>query len=155
MIYVIDSDSLINLFKHYYFDNFPTLWTKFDLLKNADRIISVREVLNEVKDYKDNLSNWAKKNHSFFPSPSDKEQKFVKQMFQISGFQSMIREQARLKGKPVADPFVIASAKFRKGCVITEEVPRPSGAKIPNVCTHFKIKCVNLQQFMKNEKWIF
>jgi len=33
----------------------------------------------------------------------------------------MIRKQERLKGKPVADPFVIARAKISGACVVTQE----------------------------------
>ena len=32
MKYVFDSDSLIDLFWHYYPERFPTLWEKFDTL---------------------------------------------------------------------------------------------------------------------------
>ena len=46
-------------------------------------------------------------------------------------------QQERLKGKPVADPFVIAKAK------------------IPNVCNHFGILCINLDGFMEKENWTF
>jgi hypothetical protein len=119
------------------------------------RIVSVREVFNEVKDYNDRLSDWAKKNQLFFPEPIEEEMDFVKQIFQVTGFQTMVKEQSRLQGKPVADPFVIASANCKKGCVITEEVSKPKSAKIPNVCDHFKIQCIDLRQFMKNENWIF
>ena len=155
MFYVFDSDSLINLFRYYYLDRFPTLWSRFDALMSEGKIVSVRECFNEVKDYDDRLSGRAKQNPLFFPEPSEEEKDFVKKIFQISDFQTMVKAQARLKGKPVADPFVISAAKCRPGCVITEEVSRPTGAKIPDVCKHFKIQCVDLQQFMKNENWVF
>ncbi|GAH81232.1 unnamed protein product, partial [marine sediment metagenome] len=32
MIYVFDSDTLIDLFRHYYLERFPTLWQNFDNL---------------------------------------------------------------------------------------------------------------------------
>ena len=31
----------------------------------------------------------------------------------------------------------------------------PNAAKIPNVCDHFGIPCVNLEGFMAKEKWEF
>jgi len=67
----------------------------------------------------------------------------------------MIRKQERLKGKPVADPFVIARAKILDACVVTQEKNTENAAKIPNVCDHFGIDCINLEGFMKKESWTF
>ena len=52
---------------------------------------------------------------------------------------------------PVADPFVIALAKVRDGCVVTEETMRPNAAKVPNVCEHFGIEYTNVEGFMNKE----
>jgi len=60
MKYVFDSDSLINLFKHYYPERFPTLWEKFDALISEGKLISVREVVNEIGSNEDSLGIWAK-----------------------------------------------------------------------------------------------
>jgi len=73
----------------------------------------------------------------------------------IPHFQSLIGQKAILKGTPVADPFVVASAKARKGTVVTQERYKPKAAKLPNVCEHFKVPCHNLETFMKVEGWTF
>lgn len=74
----------------------------------------------------------------------------------MTHFQALIRQKERLQGKPVADPFVIAKAwTMENGCVVTQEVKKPNAAKIPNVCEHFGIPCLNLEAFMENEKWRF
>ncbi len=39
--------------------------------------------------------------------------------------------------------------------VVTEETFRPNAAKIPNVCQHFGIECINLRQLMEREGWRF
>ena len=70
-------------------------------------------------------------------------------------FQSMIRRQERLQGKPVADPFVIARAKVSGAWVVTQEKNIENAAKIPNVCDHFGISCINLEGFMEKENWTF
>jgi len=67
----------------------------------------------------------------------------------------MIRKKERLKGMPVADPFVIARAKILNASVVTEEKHTENAAKIPNVCNHFNIPCIKLEGFMKEEKWVF
>lgn len=156
MKYVFDSDSLINLFRHYYPERFPTLWEKFNILVSEGQLTSVREVLNEIGSNEDILGTWAKeqKNILFLESTVE-ELKFVAQIFQVQHFQAMIRKQERLKGKPVADPFVIARAKISGACVVTQEKKTENAAKIPNVCDHFGIRWTNLEGFMKEENWTF
>ncbi|MGA1826094.1 MAG: PIN domain-containing protein [bacterium] len=157
MIYIFDCSPLIVLFKHFYPDRFPTLWEKFELLINDQIIISVREVYNEINTYGnvDRLVEWAKDNQSFFPLPAIEELEFVTEIFKVNHFQNLIRKKERLQGKPVADPFVIAKAKINKGCVVTQEEWRENSAKIPNVCEHFGIPCMNLEEFMQKENWTF
>jgi len=156
MKYVFDSDSLINLFRHYYPERFPTLWEQFDALVLKGKLISVREVFNEIGSSEDSLGTWAKeqKNILFLESTVE-ELKFVSEIFQVLHFQAMIRKQERLKGKPVADPFVIARAKISGACVVTQEKKTENAAKIPNVCDHFGIRCINLEGFMEEENWTF
>lgn len=155
MIYVLDSDALINLFRHFYLNRFPSLWDKFDRLVMEETIISVREVYNEIGGHEDRLSQWAKEKQSFFQRPSAEELEFVAEIFKVTHFQALIREKERLQGKPVADPFVIARAKILNGCAITQEKKKPNAAKIPNVCEHFGIDCSNLEGFMEREDWTF
>jgi len=156
MKYVFDSDSLINLFRHYYTERFPTLWEKFDALVSEGELTSVREVFNEIGSSKDPLGTWAKeqKNILFLESTVE-ELKFVSEIFQVQHFQAMIRKQERLKGKPVADPFVIARAKISGACVVAQEKKTENAAKIPNVCDHFGIRWTILEGFMKEENWTF
>ena len=156
MKYVFDSDSLINLFRHYYPERFPTLWEKFNTLVSEGELTSVREVFNEIGSSEDSLGTWAKeqKNVLFLESTVE-ELRFVAQIFQVQHFQAMIRKQERLKGKPVADPFVIARAKISGACVVTQEKKTENASKIPNVCDHFGIRWTNLEGFMKEENWIF
>jgi len=156
MKYVFDSDSLINLFRHYYSERFPTLWERFHALVSAEELISVREVFNEIGSSEDSLAIWAKEQKkALFTEPTIEEFKFVGEIFKVPHFQAMIRKQERLKGKPVADPFVIARARLSGACVITQEKNVENAAKIPNVCEHFEIPCINLEGFMEKENWIF
>jgi Domain of unknown function (DUF4411) len=156
MKYIFDSGPLIDLFKHYYPERFPSLWEKFDALVSKGEIISVREVYNEIDDKEDALSYWAKdqKDILFLPSTVN-ELRFVSNIFEIRHFQAMVRKQEQLQGKPVADPFVIARAKISNCPVVTTEVFKDNAAKIPNVCKHFSIPCINLEEFMEKEGWTF
>lgn len=158
MKYVFDSDSLINLFRHYYPERFPTLWEKFDALVSAEELISVREVFNEIGSSEGSLGTWAKEQKSIlFVETTVEEFRFVTEIFQVRNFhfQAIVRKQERLKGKPVADPFVVARAKILNSCVVTQEKNTENAARIPNVCDHFEIPCIDLEGFMKKENWIF
>ena len=156
MKYVFDTGPLIDLFKHYYPTRFPSLWEQFHDLVSEGKLISVREVYNEINSQEDALTNWAKEEKDkLFSKPTIEEFRFVSEIFKVKHFQAMIRNKERLQGKPVADPFVIARAKVLNCQVVTTEVFRDNSAKIPNVCKHFSVQCINLEGFMEQEGWTF
>ena len=156
MIYVFDTSSVRSL-QHFYPSVFKTIWGGLDILIQQQGLISTREVWNELE--RQNVSAdvlaWAKQNKQIFTTPTAAELQFVAQIFQIKHFQSLIGEQQRLKGTPVADPFVIACAKIKGGTVVTEELLKPTAAKIPNVCQHFNVPCIDLEGFMQQQGWAF
>lgn len=156
MIYVFDTSSIRSL-QHFYPSVFKTIWGGLDGLVQQQNLISTREVWNELvrQNVSADVLAWAKQNKQIFTTPNATELQFVAQIFQIQHFQSLIGEQQRLKGTPVADPFVIACAKIKGGTVVTEEQLKPNAAKIPNVCAHFNVPCIDLEKFMQQQKWIF
>ena len=156
MTYVFDNSSLSKL-KHFFPEVFVSIWEGLDDLTQQNRLISTREVWNELqRGMPDNhVNEWLKNRKEIFTTPNAAELQFVAKILQVKHFQSLIGEKQRLKGTPVADPFVIACAKVREGTVVTEEEFKPNAAKIPNVCKHFKVECINLEAFMKQQKWSF
>ena len=156
MIYVFDTCSIRSL-QHFYPSVFKTIWDGLDVLIRQKNLISTREVWNEVE--RQNISKevlvWAKQNKQIFTTPTTAELQFAATIFQVNHFQSLIGEQQRLKGTPVADPFVIACAKIKGGTVVTEERLKPTAAKIPNVCQHFNVPCIDLEGFMQQQNWTF
>ena len=156
-VYVFDSGPLIDLFRHYYRNRFPSLWEAFDTMVTEGRITSTREVFNELESHGDDLATWCKENRQqVFITPSSEELEFVKAIFEVRHFQAMIRKKERLQGGSVADPFVVARAKcLENGCVVTTEKYSPNAVKIPNVCECFGVDCTNLEEFMEREEWRF
>ena len=156
-IYVFDSGPLIDMFRHYYRERFPSLWKHFDQMIEDSRITSTREVFNELTGAEDTLANWCKMNRpKVFVTPTIEELDVVKKILSVPHFQAMIRKKAHLQGKPVADPFVIARAKcLENGCVVTTEKHTPNAAKIPNVCEYFQVEWTDLEGFMESEQWRF
>ena len=165
MIYVFDTSS-IRALQHFYPSVFKSIWDGLNDLVTQQRLVSTREVFNELErqSVSAEVLQWAKNNKSMFATPSTAELQFVAAIFQVKHFQSLIGVQQRLKGTPVADPFVIACAKVQQGTVVTEEgwmrpgsvlTPKPNAAKIPNVCAHFKVPCIDLEEFMQQRGWTF
>ena len=156
MTYVLDSGPLINMFRHYYPDRFPSLWQRFDAMVGAEELVSVREVAKELDGQDDRLSEWVGNNGNFFHRPTVQEMAFVGRIFEVAHFQGLIRQQERLQGKPVADPFVIAkAAQLDDGCVVTTELWRENAPKVPNVCDHFGVRWLSLEAFMAEAGWTF
>lgn len=145
MVYIFDTSSF-KVLGNYFPKSFPTVWQKIDLLVSEGKLKSVREVLKEVE-----YGN----NKQIFLPPTAQETLFIAEIFSIRNFKDLVSEKARLQGKPVADPFIIACAKIKNGCVITEEALKPNAPKIPTVCQHFSIDCTNVQGLMEREGWQF
>jgi hypothetical protein len=156
MIYVFDSSSF-NILKEYYRDKFRTFWTRFDEAVARGEVLSVREVLIELDGRVDrpHLQDWIKTNRGIFLTPSADETMFIQEIFAIPHFQYLMKPKNMLTSAAFADPFVIALAKVRQGCVVTEEKLKKDGAKIPNICKHFGVECTNLEGFIEQQNWEF
>lgn len=153
---VFDTNSL-SVFNNYYPTTFPKLWENLNRLADTGILISVSEVLRELENDTRGVSiqDWANSHKSIFAKPSNNELLTVQQILAVPHFQMLISNKAILKGTPVADPFVVAAAKIKNATVVTEEAFKPNAAKIPNVCQHFGVPCINLQAFMALQNWTF
>ena len=155
MIYVIDTSVVSMLHKNYYRENFPSLWKRFDGMVNDGLFTSCREAFRELEDIGGQGFDWAKANVGLFVAPDAKEGGIVAQIYAVKHLQANIEKQKLHKGGKCADPFLIARAKSIGGTVLTMEQLRANSAKIPNICEHFKVPCVDLQEFMEVEGWQF
>lgn len=157
MLYILDTNVLCAIFRHYFFDSFPTFWTKFDDLVSSGEIYSVREVFNEIKaaDRDDILENWARKHRDFFKDPTPEELRFITEIFNVPHFRQNLARKRLLHGGAYADPFIIAKAKIENAAVITQEKFKPNGTQIPAICKRFDIPYLDLEGFLKKENWVF
>jgi hypothetical protein len=156
MSYVFDNSPLSVLFKNFYRRTFRSLWERFDELVANGEIVSTREALREIEDGgPGELLEWAQQNGSLFAAPTAAEGAFVGKIYAVRHFQQNIEQQKLLKGGKNADPFVIARAAVESRVAVTMEQLKPNTAKIPNICQHFKIGCLTLEQFMHEEGWEF
>ncbi len=156
MTYVFDNSPLSTLFRNYYRRRFPSLWQRFDDLVVNEDIVSTREVLREIEDGAvESLREWGAQNGGLFKMPNAEEGAFVARIYAVQHFQQNIERQKMLKGARNADPFVIAKAAVTERTVVTLERAKPNAVKIPNICEHFDIPCMTLEDFMETEGWEF
>lgn len=156
MSYVFDNGPFSMLFRNYYRSVFPTLWASFDRLIANGSISSCREVAREIGGSSDtDLRAWVDANTEVFCEPTPAEAKFIRGIYGVAHFHQNIEAQKLLKGGLVADPFVIAKASVDGIAVVTTERFRQNAAKIPNICQHFGVACMHVQEFMEAENWRF
>ena len=118
--------------------------------------MSTREVLNEINDSSiTTLLDWARDHGEICGTPTAEEGIFVTQIFAVRHFQQNIEQKKLYKGGYNADAFVVAKAAVLNGTVVTLEHHAPNAARIPNICQHFGIPWLSLEEFMEAEGWEF
>lgn len=152
-MYVFDTNVFIAL-GFYYPSRFPTIWDKLSRLVDSGDIVSVKEVKNELELYCSypHVMEWVVSNKKIFKKPTDRELKIVSEILRDTRFRGLVKLKKILDGKPVADPFVIASASFNEGIIVTEETFKVNGARIPTVCREIGVECINVEEFLTREE---
>jgi hypothetical protein len=133
---------------------FPTIWKRVDDLVLQDKLWSVKEVRRELNNNSpsEHIADWVRNNSHIFKKPNDKELYVVSEIFKLPQYLGLVKRANLLKGLPVADPFIVASAKVKGAFVVTQENHVKNGARIPNVCEDFKVGCIKLEEFFEREK---
>ena len=153
MIYLLDTNVFIVL-SNFYVERFPSLWEEIDEMTKKGQILSTTENFNEYT--RDNfVKKWMDENKHIFHDPSLDEILFIKEIFKVPVFQTNITRKELIKGKAHADPFLIAKAKCCEGTVVTMEKLAQNSGKIPNICQHFSIPCIDFEGFMERQAWRF
>ena len=133
-MYVFDTGAFINLFRYYYTDTFEGLWKNFYELIKSGKIISVMEVRRELENHGDNLSEWVKNHSDLFLKPKQEQIDVIKNIYSTLHFEHNIKQQNKMQYCNAADPFVVAKAKVLGYKVVSTEVYKKDGAKVPNLC---------------------
>lgn len=156
--FVLDSDVFIAAHRGYYaFDIAPGFWTKLLTRAQSDIIVSITEVLGEIKDgFKkepDDLGRWA--TNDFRPYFDRVDQQDV-----LAAYTKVIdwvcldnsySDAAKQKFASVADGWLIAYALAKDVCLVTNENKRNKKGRvtIPDVCEHFGIEYINTYDMMR------
>ena len=155
--YLIDSNILIEASNRYYGTEFcPAFWTWLSLQFHEGRILSIHPVAEEVSKRDDTVSKWVANNRKFFLMPDSDSivsARVIGDWMQSQNFRSnAVREFA-----DSTDHLLIAYAMTHACTVVTQEV-RSDGTKkvkIPNVCEHFNVPCVNTFEMLRTERPTF
>ncbi len=154
--YTIDTSSLLammNAGEKYDKEVFKKLWTDFQALCDAGKVISHVEVHKEIKDggVRDQMA-WTKLYKQIFQKYNLPDEANVIRDIGSKGdhFVSFLQQQ---KSKSVhADPWLVAQAKVENLILITEEVVN-SPKKIPQVCTAMGVKSISVLGLIQEEGW--
>jgi hypothetical protein len=155
-VFVLDTN-VFNEMGGYYPSRFPSFWAEFDKAAQDGTVKSVEEVMKELDRWNaaSHIDTWVKSNKDVFSAPTEDELGFVAEIFKVKHFQALVGQKQILQGTPAADPFVIAAAKVGGACVVTQERWKPNSAKIPAVCKHFGLDCIDLEALMTHLGWRF
>ena len=132
------------------------LWGHIEKLIDEGRIIASKEVYDELeRNASDELLAWLKTKKDMFVF--DKEQVSKTELL-INDFYATYKRGYKPEIGDAADPFVVAAAMSHKAVVFTQESTQGShipsdvnSPKIPTVCIHYGVECVNIQAFIKRE----
>ena len=144
----LDSDSLIERKEGPYgFDIAPGFWRFLEQEMAQGIIGSSTTVYTEIDNgSEDDLLLWAKKqkDSGFFVEPDALVKNTFRQIAQhVSQTYPQHQSSVFLNG---ADPWIISHARTYGGKVVTFEIRAPLSKKpkIPDVCQHFQVRCLNV-----------
>jgi predicted nucleic acid-binding protein len=150
--YCLDANVLIEAWQKYYAPKLcPEYWELLNQLGKEDRIFIPQAVFDEVKKVEDDLADWLKGSNI----PKRKLEEPVIESWKKILATNPIHQHLvdSIKGRSLADPWVIAHAFCEGAIVVTKEekitAVNSDRIKIPNVCENMKIRCVNDFQFIE------
>ena len=160
LIYSIDTSGWTSIKRGYPISNFPSLWRNVELLHTNKRLISPKEVYDELEKQDDELFKWAKLHKQVFFKLDDEQVAVGLQI--VNDYPTLVNP---FKQTPDADPFVISLAIVQRKrstllgdeCVVVSAEKRggPQKSKIPDVCTHNNIRHFTILDVIAEEGWTF
>ena len=168
-IYIIDTSSLIDIYRFFPNDIFVGVWKKMDDIIQEKRLIILSQVRDEIKAKNDSLHHWIS-TYDDLVIPTTAEL--------LTEVQYVLEKFPRISDadntKTPADPFLIAYVlcerkqvrltELRDFFIVTEEKKTTkemnentikNAKRIPDICTYYNISCICLHDFFREEEWMF
>lgn len=155
--YWIDANVLIEASNGLYsFDLAPPFWSFLDAQVFLGRIRSSIRIYAEILKYEakeDQLAQWVKnrKTGGMFVTPDKDVQSAFSDIANYVAQKYAERPAKAAEFLSGGDGWIIAHAKCEKGTVVTHESRVDTLSmtpKIPNVCTHFEVRCIGLVEML-------
>lgn len=149
--YCLDANVLIEAWQKYYSPKFcPTYWDVLNKLGSEERIFIPQEVADEIIRTDDDLAIWLRGSQL----PIAKTTEAVIRCWQaiLEADPDHMRLVDSIKGRSLADPWVIAHAIDQSATVVTKENKETANntkrIKIPNVCENMGVRWMDDFQFI-------
>lgn len=149
--FVIDTSSWIQAYNEQYRPSvFQRLWADMPGLLAAGKVVLAEAAYQESLKIDDTLKQWMQgvKAHVIANNQSIEQQHAAIQSHPM-GVALIMKGRTFIRSD--ADSRIIATAIYMRGTVVTKELPSTSltKPKIPNVCAHFRVPCVDLMQMLE------
>jgi hypothetical protein len=149
-VYSLDSSGILDLFRYYPPDVFPTIWTQMEAAASGNVVLASDEVYRELEKKDDAAFQWLKARRAMVVDIDAAIQQRVTAI--LASHPRLIDTR---KNRSSGDPFVIALAQVRALSVVTGE--RPSGVlakpNIPDVCVALGVPWMNVLSMFRKEGW--
>ena len=159
-MYILDDNTISQIWRSYHQDIFPSFWERFDLLVREEGAVSIDAVRDELLDSRrvsGAVAHLERLNPSFFAEPTVHEQASVQAMSNDPRLSSAANRWLS-KSRDDADPYLIAKglASSVPAVVVTEESQDlAKTASIFYVCHYYGVDCINHRQMMSRLGWVF
>jgi len=162
-IYCIDTSVLIDLDNHYPRRFFESLWSNIEQLMREGRLITIEQVMKEIKHLnRPEIEKWLKQ----FPGVVRPfSQEIGNCLSEIMAALPDFVDQSKERDEADQPLVALALAENRAQrifsgdfVVLTNERrkrPNERRVRIPDACAHFGIRCFSLFELMEHESWRF
>ncbi len=143
--------------KYYSPDLCPDYWDILNRLGKQGRIFIPEEVRNEIvvadnpDKTEDDLSKWLKRSSIPIHKPTENVIACWQKILQANPIHRLLVDN--IKGRSLADPWLIAHAMDKNATVVTKEniesAMNSKRIKIPNVCQNMGVRCIDDFVFIK------
>lgn len=151
-LYCLDANVLIEAWNSYYSPHLcPSYWDVLQKLGERNRIFLPDAVASEITKTQDELSNWLV--GSSIPVRKNTSASGLALRKIYGADERHQRLVDNIRGRSLADPWVIAHALETGACVVTKEKltaePDAKRVRIPDVCRNMGVRCITDFDFLR------
>ena len=144
-LYCLDTSALIQPWNTYYaMDLCPDYWAVIDKLAADGVFFCTMEVKREIKKKDDGLSAWVEARPHIFREITEDVQRNLRRI--LATHKELVKAG---KDRSMADAWVVAHAITENATVVTKEGFAPRKIKIPDVCGHYSVRCIDDVEFVR------